>query len=636
MISPLLVLMDNQKKYAQELGLRCETLNSNVKDAKNYTARTEMLERIDMGQCDILFTTPETLYSSDVQEKLPDWNIGLFVIDECHCISDWGHDFRLEYSRLNRVISMLPKSVPVLGTTATANDCVIEDLKIQFGGNVFVSRGPLTRESLHIEVLKLDTKAERYAWIKKNINKLPGSGIIYCLTQRDCQNLADFLNDDCISARAYYSAKELEKPEYDGLSPNQKTEKMFAANQIKAIVATIKLGMGYDKDDIGFVIHFQRPSSLVAYYQQIGRAGRKENTEAYCYMMVGKEDRVIQEYFINNAFPIEAEERKVVEAIEQKGVAGASRKELSRCCNMNRKALERSIKFLTNQGYIYYDDKKYYRSAKQYQFMGAEYDAVKAQKRADLETMEQFTDTKQCYSDFVVKSLNDDTAYPCMKCSNCIGTEILDGVESPSDAEIAIIQERLNCLYIDILPRRRWPEVDAQFDTNTNIAVPNEIGVALCKYGDAGYGEMVKYDKYHADAFRDELVEKAAEVLRKRIGTVGYTTITNIPSASNTKVADFAHRLAECLGYGYVELLEVSGEGEQQKLMQNPSYQCTNAKRKLRLKGGVIIPQKVILVDDIVDSKWTLTVAGRLLTINGSKSVFPFCLADSSQMDGEG
>ena len=635
-ISPLLVLMDNQKEYAQKLGLRCETLNSSVKDGKNYMARTEMLERINNGECNLLFTTPETLYSPDVQNNLPNWEIGLFVVDECHCISDWGHDFRLEYSRLNRVIRMLPESVPVLGTTATANDRVIEDLKGQFGGNVFVSRGPLTRESLHIQVLKMNTKAERYAWIKKNINKLPGSGIIYCLTQRDCQNLADFLKDEGISARAYYSGNELEKMGDDGLTINQETEKLFATNKIKVIVATIKLGMGYDKRDIGFVIHFQRPSSLVAYYQQIGRAGRKENMDAYCYLMTGEEDRTIQEYFINNAFPVEEEERKVIDAIEQKGTAGAGKTGLMHCCNMNNKALERSIMFLTNQGYIYYENKKYYRSAKQYRFMGAEYDAVKEQKRAELEMLDRFTDTMECYSEFVAKVLNDETAYACGKCSNCTGTEILNGIETPTDTEIARIQERLNRLYISISPRQRWPEVDPRFDAKTTIAVPNEIGVALCKYGDAGYGKMVKYDKYHADAFRDELVEKSAEVLQERISGAGYTTITNIPSERNTKVADFARRLAERMGYEYAELLEVSGEGEQQKTMQNSSYQCANAKRKLCLKGGVIIPERVILVDDMVDSKWTLTVAGRLLTMNGSEKVFPFCLADSSQMGGEG
>lgn len=636
-ISPLLALMDNQKEYARKLGLRCEILNGSIKDyrTKGIFDRSNMLERINNGDCDVLFTTPETLYSPDVQMNIPNWNIGLFVVDECHCITDWGHDFRLEYSRLNRVIKNLPGSIPVLGTTATASDRVIEDLKKQFGGDVYVSRGPLTRESLHIEVLKMNSKAERYAWIRKNINKLPGSGIIYCLTQRDCQNLSDFLNDEGIEARPYYSSTELERPDAEGVTANQKTEKLFYENKIKVIVATVKLGMGYDKSDIGFVIHYQRPSSLIAYYQQIGRAGRTPGIDAYCYMMAGEEDREIQEYFINNAFPTEEEERKVIEELEKKGKDGAGKTDLQKCCNMNSKALERSIMFLTNNGYIYYENKKYYRSAKTYTFMGAEYEEVKKAKFEELEMLNRFVDTKDCYSQFVVKALNDNTANPCGKCSNCINDMILSGVEMPEVQEITEIQERLNSIYFDIVPRKRWPEIDPDFDISTVIDIPNETGLALCKYGDAGYGEMVRHDKYKEPAFRDELVEKAAEVLQEKIGSEGYTLITNIPSARNTKVADFAMRLAQRLGYEYEELLEISGEGEEQKKMQNSTYQCANAKRKIRLKQGVTCPEKVILVDDMVDSKWTLTVAGRLLTKNGSESVFPFCLADSSQSEGD-
>ena len=261
-ISPLLVLMENQKEAAEKLGLECAVLNGQVKGEQ----RAEMIRDLCNGEYNVLFTTPETLFSKDVSESIPNLNIRLFVIDECHCISDWGHDFRLEYSRLNRIIRLLPENVSILGTTATANNRVINDLKQQLGDDVFVLRGPLTRESLHIEILHMDSKAERYVWIKKNLNKLPGSGIIYCLTQRDCEQLSSYLNENGLNTLPYHS----------GLTDDLVTEAQnaFRDNRIKAIVATIKLGMGYDKRDIGFVIHFQRPSSLVAYYQQIGRAGR--------------------------------------------------------------------------------------------------------------------------------------------------------------------------------------------------------------------------------------------------------------------------------------------------------------------------------------------------------------------------
>ena len=222
------------------------------------------------------------------------------------CISDWGHDFRLEYGKLKTIIQQLPTNVPILATTATANDRVVADLRSQLGNNVFVSRGPLTRESLYIQVLNKPDKIERYAWILENIPKLKGSGIIYCLTQRDCDYLADFLKKNGISAAAYYS-----RSGEDGNNINREIEENFRNNKLKIIVATIKLGMGYDKGDIAFVIHYQMPQNIVSYYQQIGRAGRNLD-RAYIFLLYGKEDEEILNYFIDTAFPTEQETESIV------------------------------------------------------------------------------------------------------------------------------------------------------------------------------------------------------------------------------------------------------------------------------------------------------------------------------------
>ncbi len=250
-VSPLLVLMQNQMEAAEQMGLRCEALNSATKER-----REEILQAMKDGSVDLVLVTPETLFREDVQSALPQIRIGLFVIDEAHCISDWGHDFRLEYSRLKEVLHRLPPNVPVLATTATANDRVVLDLEAQLGEQVYVSRGPLSRDSLWIQVLRLQKKAERYAWILENINELPGSGIIYCLTQRDCDYLADFLTQNGIPALSYYSRDGEEEEK------NRIAEEALKHNQIKALVATIKLGMGYDKGDIAFVIHFQMPANI--------------------------------------------------------------------------------------------------------------------------------------------------------------------------------------------------------------------------------------------------------------------------------------------------------------------------------------------------------------------------------------
>ena len=277
-VSPLLTLMENQIEAAGHLGLRCDALNSTTADR-----RPEILDRMAAGTLDLVLVTPETLFREDIQACLPKISIGLFVIDEAHCISDWGHDFRLDYSRLRDVILRLPQNVPILATTATANNRVVNDLAAQLGGNVHISRGPLTRESLSIQVLDLPGKAERYAWLLANLERLPGSGIIYCLTQRDCDVLARFLQNNGISALSYYSRSPAEEHK------NQEAEEAFRNNQIKALVATIKLGMGYDKGDIAFVIHFQTPQNIVSYYQQIGRAGRSI-PHAYVFLMNGRGD----------------------------------------------------------------------------------------------------------------------------------------------------------------------------------------------------------------------------------------------------------------------------------------------------------------------------------------------------------
>ena len=338
-VSPLLVLMENQIEAAKKMGLRCDVLNSTVKDRKE-----SILSSLEENQLDLLLVTPETLFSEAVQSRLKNIRIGLFVIDEAHCISDWGHDFRLEYGKLKMIIGQLPTNVPVLATTATANDRVVADLQRQLGRNVFVSRGPLTRESLYIQVLNKSEKAERYAWILENVPKLPGIGIIYCLTQRDCDYLAEFLRKHKIAAAAYYS-----RDGEEGEAINHKIEEDFRNNRLKAIVATIKLGMGYDKGDIAFVIHYQMPSNIVSYYQQIGRAGRNIE-KAYIILMHGEEDEEILNYFINTAFPTETETGKLVELIGSND--GIRVTQIYAALNIRKTRIDKALSFLVNDGYV--------------------------------------------------------------------------------------------------------------------------------------------------------------------------------------------------------------------------------------------------------------------------------------------
>ena len=615
-VSPLLVLMENQIEAATKMGLRCDVLNSTVKDR-----RAEILNSLENDELDLILVTPETLFSDEVQRKLKNIKIGLFVIDEAHCISDWGHDFRLEYGDLKTVISSLPPAVPILATTATANDRVVSDLEKQLGNNVFVSRGPLTRESLSIQVLEMPDRITRYAWILENINKLPGSGIIYCLTQRDCDYLSDFLKKNGINAEAYYS-----RDGEDGALLNKDIEEKFRRNEIKAIVATIKLGMGYDKGDIAFVIHYQMPSNIVSYYQQIGRAGRNID-RAYTFLMFGKEDEDILYYFVDTAFPTEKEATDVMGYISCND--GVKQNQIYSALNQKKSRLDKAISFLTHEGFIMKERQLYYATPKPFVYDKEHYEAVSATRIREMEQMKKLATTTTCYSKFVVECLDDHSAYECGHCANCLGRDILPS--KPSTASIHIAEAYINGLILEIPTRKRWPSTD--YTGKINIPIPNNIGLCLAKYGDPGYGELVKRDKYSSKKrFCDELVGKSAKVLRPLVNEKEIKYITCVPSLRSDIVIDFSKRLAESLGLTFVELLKKSNT-LQQKEMQNSSYQCGNAMHSFSLLDGVEVPDRVLLVDDVVDSRWTLTACGYYLSQGGCGEIYPFALADSSQKE---
>lgn len=615
-VSPLLVLMENQIEAAEKLGLRCDALNSTTRDR-----REEILSALEQDTLDLVFVTPETLFSDDVQARLRNIRIGLFVVDEAHCISDWGHDFRLEYGRLKSIIQTLPPNVPILATTATANDRVVADLQEQLGNNVYVSRGPLTRESLHIQVLNKPGKIERYAWILENLPKLPGSGIIYCLTRRDCDYLADFLKSNGISAAAYYS-----RGTEEGEQLNREIEEQFRTNRLKVIVATIKLGMGYDKGDIAFVIHYQMPQNIVSYYQQIGRAGRNID-KAYIFLMYGKEDEDILNYFINTAFPTEAETKQIVDFIGRHD--GVKLGQLSAAMNMRTARINKALAFLMNDGFIRKEGSCYYITPKPFVYDRAHYASVTETRRREMEQMKQLARTKDCLSRYIVSCLDDHTAQPCGHCANCIGRDLYPA--KASWPYVFIAEEYVNRQVIAIEPRKIW--VTSSVTTGKKIEHVLRPGFCISRYGDAGYGELVKQGKYSKEKrFCDELVGKSAQMLRPFVGEHGITHVCPVPSLRSGIVADFTRRLAASLKLEYTELL-VKTEAVPQKRMENSAHQCENAYRSFHVAGSPDVPKNILLVDDVVDSRWTLTVCGFRLMEAGAENVYPFALADSSNRE---
>ena len=615
-VSPLLVLMQNQIEAAERMGLSCDVLNSRVKDRKE-----SILSALESDALDLILVTPETLFSEPVQKRLKNIKIGLFVVDEAHCISDWGHDFRLEYGSLKNVIRQLPPNVPLLATTATANDRVVDDLKQQLGDNVYISRGPLSRKTLSMQVLHMPNRVERYAWILENIPKLPGSGIIYCLTQRDCDYLSTFLRENGIAADAYY-ARDGE----EGERKNTEIEEKFKRNEIKAIVATIKLGMGYDKGDIAFVIHFQMPANIVSYYQQIGRAGRSID-RAYAFLMCGQEDEEILNYFINTAFPTEEETNAVMNYIADND--GVKQSQLEAALNIKHTRLTKAVTFLLHDGFIRKENALYYATPKPYFYDYAHYNAVTQTRIREMEQMKAFTHTKQCYSKYTVNCLDDKTAADCGNCSNCLRRELL-----PREVSLPYLQKAasyLDRLILPIEPRKMW--VYSTETAQKRISHINKTGICLSKYGDPGYGELVKRDKYAPQKrFCEALVGKSAAVLRPLMQEHAITHICCVPSLRSDLVKNFSERLAASLGLQFADLLRKSS-AKQQKEMENSAYQCANAFRSFSVQEDAVIPEKVLLVDDVVDSRWTMTVCGYRLMEAGCQEVYPFALADSSQKE---
>lgn len=404
-ISPLLALMSNQIESARKLELQVRTINSENIDEWNH-----IFEEIKDGCVDALIISPERLANEEfkkVFEERLSAQVGLFVVDEAHCISDWGHDFRTDYRRIVDIVKLLPPNIPVLATTATANNRVVDDIKAQLGGNLAVSRGSLMRDSLSIQVIELASREERLAWLSENIMAMPGTGIIYCLTIRDCELVYHWLESKGIPCECYHSKVE-DKPAI--------VDK-FMENKIKALIATVAFGMGFDKPDIAFVIHFQKPGNIVAYYQQIGRAGRGID-QAYAILFCGNEDDEINNYFIESAFPTEQTMNAVIDAVTEH--PGIGQRAFEQYVDMRQTKIKQCIKYLTVNGDIFAEKKKYYKTPRKWKPDLEKSRKITRIRKQELQQMNDFAHTSSCYMKYIADTLDDTSAVECGHCANCL------------------------------------------------------------------------------------------------------------------------------------------------------------------------------------------------------------------------
>lgn len=624
-ISPLLALMNNQIESAIKFGIDVETINSENSEERNY-----VINKIKTNTVDALIISPERLANQEFKELLINnlsGRISLFVVDEAHCISDWGHDFRPDYRRIVDIVKKLPSNIPVLATTATANDRVVADIKQQLGENICISRGSLMRDSLVVQVIQLNTKEERLAWISENINLLPGTGLIYCLTVQDCQLVREWLRSKQVVCECYYA--DIERNE--GIIKKD-IVKCFMENRIKVLVATVAFGMGFDKPDIGFVIHFQKPANLVAYYQQIGRAGRNID-RALAILLAGNEDDEINHYFIESAFPTEELMSDIINVIQSSD--GLRLYQIINHVNMKEAKIKACIKYLEVNGDIYSENGKYYKVPKRWMPDIERSQAVTKKRLKELDQMNNFVHTTECYMEFVAKVLDDPKAHKCGKCSNCLAKNIVSTTVKNED--IASAQQFIKCKFNIIEPRKKWP-IGVKVD-NLNKINPDfqcQVGWVLSNYGDAGWGRLVSVGKYKEHSFSDELVEASYQLLKKEVLDKRITWVTNISSLRRPQlVSEFARKLAKRLGLPYVDAIDKIKDVKCQKELNNSYMQFNNINDSFGVNSKVIQGENVLLVDDMVDSRWTFTVCGYKLLKNKCGKVYPFALANSAGRNGD-
>ena len=614
LVSPLLALMRNQIEMAQRVGVHARTMHS-----ENTHEWPEVEEQLRQGSVDLLLVSPERLNNPDFREALLPIlvrTMGLVVVDEAHCISDWGHDFRPDYRRLARVLDRLPSTVPVLCTTATANQRVIDDVLQQLGEDLVVFRGSLDRDSLRLSVVALPDPAKRLAWLADAVPRMPGAGIVYCLTVRDTEVVAGWLRRCGIEARSY--SGETEATQRVGV------EAALAANRLKVVVATSALGMGYDKPDLGFVIHYQSPGSPIAYYQQVGRAGRNL-AEAEGVLLVGSEDRDIQDYFIRTAFPPQAQAESVVGLLERTA-APMTLREILAHVNIRQTRLEAMLKILEVEGAVERPAPgRWRRTLRGWSYDVARVERVTAARRHEQMAMLQYAETSSCLMVFLRRELDDPHPTPCGRCGPCTG---LLAQVSLADEEIAQAREWLRSFPPAIKPRKQWmSDVVGQSTITPELRL--QEGRSLSSYDDGGWGHLVRDAKYTGGTFSEELVAAAAQLIRQWSPEPAPEWVTSVPSARHPRlVLDFAERLAGALGLPFHDVVTRVRGNAPQKEMENSPQQLRN------VYGAFSVPSElptgpVLLVDDIHDSRWTLTVVGVALRTSGSGPVYPFTLAQA-------
>jgi ATP-dependent DNA helicase RecQ len=619
-VSPLLALMRNQVAAADRAGVHAATINSS-----NVADWSEIHDRVRGGDLDVLLVSPERLNNPDFRDEvLPALakDAGLVVVDEAHCVSDWGHDFRPDYRRIRTLLADLGSDVPVLATTATANDRVVADVAAQLGvggGDTLVLRGGLDRESLRLSVVKAGTPAQRTAWLVAQLDSLPGSGIVYTLTVAQANDVALLLAERGHKVAAYTGATEA--------SEREQLEADLLANRVKALIATSALGMGFDKPDLGFVVHLGAPSSPIAYYQQVGRAGRSTDS-AEVILLPGHEDQDVWRYFASVAFPSESMVRNVIRALDPDRPQSTAA--LEPLVDLGRSRLEMVLKVLDVDGAVRRVKGGWIATGQEWGYDEERYRTLDEARRREQQAMLDYQSTDGCRMAFLRGQLDDPELgrdERCGRCDNCAGPR------HSADVDAAVAEEsrqRLMRPGVLLAPRKQWPTGLAKLglDLSGRITDGPAPGRVIGRLTDLGWGARLRTLLDAADGeVSDDVVQAAVKVLASWDWETRPTAVMALDSHRHPLlITSLARRLAELGRLTDLGVLRYAPD-RRRVTAANSAYRVAALSGSWEAPVLPDLSGPVLLVDDLADSGWTLTMAARVLRAAGAPTVLPLAIA---------
>ncbi len=609
--SPLIALMRDQcQRCNTHYNIPAAIISSDFNDAENR----QTLARAVVGDFKVLFITPERLNNPDWQESVIHMRISMIVIDEAHCISTWGHDFRPSYRRIKRLLDILPEKTPILALTATANKRVEEDI-LQQVRNAQVIRGTMQRTNLTLNVVSLNGDMEKLGYLVSILPNLVGTGIIYTATKANAEMVANFLSTQSIKSTYYHAKLD------DGVK--QDIEQRWMRNEYKVISSTNALGMGIDKSDIRFVIHYNIPCSPIHYYQEIGRAGRNGQF-AQCILLYDTEDLKIQEYFVETGKPEGMSYAVVLNFLRASPYKVYEKKILAKT-GVSKRAVRTILADLTEQGLIE-QDAKLYTAAKNFRQVDfSEYDKVLQQKHEELNNMANYALLKGCYAEYLTTYLGDQPGYMCGVCKYCHPD--LFPLVTPTPR---ILQIATQFLIEDDLP-------SIQMRSSDGYTI-HESGWSLSYYGSSRVGMLVHQSKYeNAGPFADELVSLATKLICTRYPIQTISGIVSVPPTKSGKlVEDFAKRIAPQLQIDYLPVMRKTRVTGEQKNFTNQIQKEVNVRNAFSITSPKFINgRNILLIDDIYDSGYTLREVAQTLMNAGALAVYPFTITRTLHSDDQ-